>query len=436
MILAGFIRLCSAVLSAPLTQEAAALTVNRISELVRVDRAVLIRLGGKHPIIAVTGGGTAAQDTSFADAVRAVRKKYGDRQGAVLLSSDESQTAALRKVQQAMGGTHILWLPLWLDRDAKIPPSHALWLERWYHVPWDKADVELLQHAALFLGHGLERPRGGNIVRSGKRFVRTAVMLSLLSLLVLPVTSSVTAPVRVIPDRPHHVFAPMDGILKELPVQPGQSVKADTVLFRYDARVLDKLLDEAHRNVASAKAKLVRTEGKAYRDPEARAELPVQQLEVERAEADVEFFANQRSRAEVRAAKAGIIVLDDPDALIGASLQTGQVVLSVADPSLTKLRLMVPASDVGFLKEGAGVKIRLDSSPFRTFPAVITRIGFDIKLSEEQVSSVIVEAIWTDDKPEVRPGQKGTAKIFGDTTLTGIQIFRKPLIRLRTLIGL
>ncbi len=435
VILARFIRLCSAILSAPLTQEAAALMVNRISELVRVDRAVLIRVSGKNPILAVTGGGAAAQDTSFADAVRAISGKYRDRQGAVLISSDESQIMPVRKIQQAMGGTHILWLPLWLDRDAKIPPSHALWLERWYHVPWDKADVELLQHAALFLGHGLERPRG-SIVRSGKRFVRTAVMLAAVFLAALPVTSSVTAPVRVIPDRPHHIFAPMNGILKELLVQPGQSVKADTVLFRYDARVLDKLLDEARRNVASAKAKVVRTEGKAHRDPEARAELPVQQLEVERAEADAEFFANQRSRAEVRAAKAGVIVLDDPDALIGASLQTGQAVLSVADPSLTKLRLMVPSSDVGFLKEGAGVKIRLDSSPFRTFPAVITRIGFEIKLSEEQVPSVIAEAVWADEKPDVRPGQKGTAKIFGDTTFMGIQIFRKPLIRLRTLIGL
>lgn len=190
VILARFIRLCSAILSAPLTQEAAALTVNRISELVRVDRAVLIRVRGKNPILAVTGGGTAAQDTSFADAVRAVSKKYRDRQGAVLLSSDESQIMSVRKVQQAMGGTHILWLPLWLDRDGKIPASHALWLERWYRVPWDKADVELLQHAALFLGHGLERPRG-SIVRSGKRFVRTAVMLAAIFLTALPDRKSV-----------------------------------------------------------------------------------------------------------------------------------------------------------------------------------------------------------------------------------------------------
>jgi len=195
-------------------------------------------------------------------------------------------------------------------------------------------------------------------------------------------------------------------------------------------------LDEAYRNVAVAKAKLMRLEGKAHRDPEARAELPVQQLEVRRAEADVDFFAKQQARAEVRTAKSGVIVLDDPDALIGAALRTGEAVLSVADPSRTKLRIMVPASDVGFLKKGAIVKIRLDSNPLQSLSAVIERTGFEIKVSENQVPSVVTEAVWSENVSEVLPGQTGSAKISGETTCMGMQILRKPLIALRSLTGL
>ncbi len=435
MVLVRFIRLCSAVLSTPVSREAAALTVNRISELVRVDRAVLVRLDGKQAILAVTGGGAAAQDSSFADAVEAVRRQYRDSNDPVTvpLKSDGQDSAPLRKVQQAMGGTSILWLPLWLDRDDKIPPAYALWLERWHGHSWsEKSDIELLQHAALFIGHGLARPRA---VRPKKRLVRIVMALVLLIFLILPVTSSVTAPTRVLPDRPHHIFAPMDGILKDLFVQPGQRVKAEAALFQYDSRVLDKRLDEAHRSVAVAKAKLVRLEGKAHRDPEARAELPVQQLEVERAEADVLFFAKQQARAEVRTAKSGFIVLDDPDALVGATLRTGQVVLSVADPSRTKLRIMVPAGDAGFLKKGARVSIRLDSDPLQSLPAIVERIGFEIKLSEDKVPSVLVEAVWSDDIHDVQPGQTGSAKIFGESTCLGMQILRKPLIAFRSLTG-
>lgn len=438
IILARFIRFCSAVFSTSLPQEAAALAVNRISELVRVDRAVLVRLKGRNPIVAVTGGGIAAQDSGFADAVESVRDRYRGRQETVVVPRipDETKQSLphLWKIQQNMGGTRILWLPLRLSHEEKIFPRYAMWLERWQNSPWEKGDIELLQHAALFLGHGLERTKSET--RSRGLFSRITMLALVLMFLALPVTSSVTAPGRVMPDQPHHIFAPMDGILKELLVRPGQWVENGALLFRYDARVLDKRLDEAHRNVAVAKAKLIRLEGAAHKDPEARAETPVQELEVQRAEADAQFFARQRARADVHTARPGVIVLDDPDALIGAALQTGQAVMSVADPAQTKLRIMVPASDVGFIKSGAQVTVRLDSNPLRNLPAVITRVGFEMKISEEQIPSVLVEAIWVGEAPEeASPGQKASVKILGDSTFMGWQILRKPLIRLRTLTG-
>ncbi len=437
IILAKFIRFCASVFSTSLPQEAAALAVNRISEVVRVDRAVLVRLKGRNPIVAVTGGGTAAQDSFFADAVESVRDRYRGRQETVVVPRipDEAKNSVphLWKIQQNMGETRILWLPLRLSLEEKIFPRYALWLERWQNQPWEKGDIELLQHTALFLGHGLERTKSET--RSGSLFSRIVPAAIVLTFLALPVTSSVTAPARVMPDQPHHIFAPMDGILRELVARPGQWVENGDLLFRYDARVLDKRLDEAHRNVAVAKAKLIRLEGASHKDPEARAETPVQELEVQRAEADAQFFAKQRARADVHTARSGVIVLDDPDALIGAALQTGQAVMSVADPAQTKLRIMVPASDAGFLKNGAMVSVRLDSNPLRNLSAVITRVGFEMKISEEQIPSVLVEAMWVGDAPEARPGQKGTVKIFGDSTFMGWQILRKPLIILRTVTG-
>ncbi len=439
MILARFIRLSANLLSAPSPQESAAVMVNRISEIVRVDRAVLVSLTDKHAIVSVTGGGVSAQDSSFADAVETARDRYKDQKDPVIVSDQDddalTNAEALEKVKNAMGGTHILWLPLWLKRDEKTPAVHALWLERWRGAVWDKADIELLQHMALFLGHSLIRPKTA-MPRPGKRMVRLAVAIAVVVFLCLPMTSSVTAPARVVPDRPHHIFAPMEGILQHLYVQPGQRVKADDILFKYDARVLEKRLDEAYRNVAVARAKLARLEGAAHRDPEARAELPVQRIEVERAEADVEFYKKQVDRAEVRSGKPGVVVLDDPDALIGAVLQTGQAVLSIADPSKTKLRIMVPASDAGFVKEGARADIRLDRDPLKSIPAFVSRIGFDVQLSENHVPSVLTEAIWPGEKPgNVAPGQRGLAKIYGRTTRIGMQILRKPIIAFRSLIG-
>ncbi len=435
MILARFIRLCTVALASPKTKDAAAVIVNRISELVYVDRAVIIDLTAKDPIFAISGGGNTPQGGNFVDAVNTVKRRYAGNQQPALIPQTTQDDTHLYQVQQSMGGTTVLWIPLWLKNDPAVSPAHALWVERWKGVPWDDTEIELLQRAALFLGHALIPPKEKRIDKK-RKYKKYATIGALILFLMFPVTSTVTAPSKVVPDRPAYVFAPMDGILRELYVQPGNYVNMNQILFRYDSRVLDKRLDEAARSVAVARAKLARLEGAAHRDPEARAEIPVQTLEVERAKADVEFYAEQKARSEVRAPKAGIVVLDDPDSLIGSALQTGEAVLSLADPGQTKLKIMASASDVEFLKKGAQVSIRLDSDPFRSIAGNITRIGFDVTLSEDQTPTVIAEAIWLEQDIEVHPGQRASAKIYGRPTTLGMQILRKPLIAIRNLVGI
>ncbi|MDM8515288.1 HlyD family efflux transporter periplasmic adaptor subunit [Desulfobacterales bacterium HSG16] len=434
MVLVRFIHLCSDVLAGSSSRESAAIIVNRVSELVRADRVVIVNLHEKDAVHTVTGGGAAAQDSAFADAVITARKRYKDRLDAVVIEKNDGEDdSPIEKIRQAMGGTQILWLPLWLDKENKKAPVYALWLERWQGLKWQPDDVELLKRSALFFGHGLLEKRHKPSLK--RWFVKLGAAFVLLVLMAMPITSSVTAPVRIDADRPHYIFAPMDGILKNLLVRPGSEVKEDDVLFQYDPRVLDKRLEEARQNVLVAKAKLDRLEGAAHRDSQARAELPVQKLEVERAESNVGYFEEQLARSKVKTAKSGVIVLDDPDRLIGAALQTGQAVLSVADPLRTKLQIMIPASDVGFVKKGAQVKIRLDSDPFTTYSATIVRIGFDIRLFENQIPSVMAEAKWNEQNMKIRPGQRGSAKIFGKSTCLGIQIMRKPVIAIRSITG-
>lgn len=437
-LLARFIRLCADTFTQPSVSEAGALVVNRVSEIVPLDRAVLVRLAAGGPAIqAVTGGGTVAPDSAFAAAVTQLRRMYGTRPEAVIVPpASRERNAALTRlddIQKSMGGTHVLWLPLWRTRDNSLPPEHALWLERWHDRPWEKGDVEMLQHAALFFGHALSREKA--VTRGGRRFRKWGLATILALLFLFPVNASVSAPARVVPDRPYYVFAPMDGIVKDLFVQPGQRVRPGDPLFRYDARVLDQRLEEAYQNVAVAKAKMAKLEGAAHRDPDARAELAVQELEVRRAEAEADFFRRQRERADVRSAREGVIVLDDPDALVGAAVQTGQTVLSVADPEKTRIRVMVPASDIGLLHQGARVSVSLDSDPLKRYGAALTRVGFEVTVSETGVASVMAEAIWLEEVPRVHPGQKGTVRVFGDTTVLGWQILRKPYIRVKTLLG-
>ncbi|MFW6331805.1 MAG: efflux RND transporter periplasmic adaptor subunit [Thermodesulfobacteriota bacterium] len=436
-LLARLVNLSISALKAESFEKRTTLIVNQIHTLVKTERTLLAPLSGKNRILCISGDLEPSQDNPFSQAVAEIRSIYRNVDEAKVISGEsldsDIRAPQTRKVLEAMGGTQILWLPL--PSPASDEKSFALWLERWNNKPWNPEEIKLLSHAAYLFGSALAVPRKVK-KKSGKKRGLLVGLIVLALLLMVPVHSRVTAPAQVVPDNPYYVFAPFDGIVDDLTVKPGEKVAKGNLIFRYDTRVLEKQLEEAQRGgLAVARAELSRLEGEAYKNEEARAKIPVQKLEVKRKQSEVEFLQTQLELSEVRTEADGVVVLDDPDALIGASLQTGQLVLSVADPERTKLKIMVPVTDAGLLQEDAPAGIRLDSAPLRSIDAKIERIGFDVVLSDERVPSVLVEAVW-EKKVLLNPGQRGIARIKGPKIALGLQLFRKPLMVVRTFLGI
>ncbi len=440
LVMANLIHLATTSLKADSLEKAGNTIVNRIHTLVKTERAVLVPLSGRRRILCISGDLEPVQDNPFSQAVHETRNYLnpllarGENGPQVVTRESlptELNAPQTRKVLEAMGGTNILWIPLLPDGNKET--GFALWLERWNNAPWTEEEIRLVSHAGVFFENALRPRKKQARPRSGKRTI--GLFLAVLFLLLwLPVHSRINAPIQVVPNHPYYVFAPFNGIVEDLAVHPGENVRKGDMIFRYDTRVLEKQLEEARRGVAVARAELGRLEGAAYKDEDARARIPVQKLEVERKQAETAFIKKQLELSEVRTEADGVVVLDDPDALIGASLQTGELVLRIADPEQTKLRIMVPATDSGLLMQGAEVLARLDSDPLNSIPARVERIGFDVNISDDRIPSLLVDAEWK-EKPRVTPGQRGMARIQGPKIFLGLQLFRKPLIALRNLLG-
>jgi hypothetical protein len=435
-VLARLIQLSVAAFRADSLEKTGNIIVNQVHTLAKTDRAVLVPLLGRKRIFCISGDLEPSQDNPFSQAVDEVRKFMRRETAPREVSADEmphvkDNMPNTVKVLQAMGGTRLLWLPLFENPDE---PAYALWLERWNNKSWNQEEIKLLSHASVFFGKALAAPKTKRSPKRGK-IVMGGVCILFVLLMWFPVRSRVSAPFQVIPEHPYYVFAPFDGVVEELAVQPGEKVKKGDLIFRYDTRVLEKRLEESYQAVAAALAELARLEGAGYEDQEARAKIPVQKLEVERKQSEVNFIKKQLELSEVRTEDDGLVVLDDPDALIGASLHTGEMVLRIADPERSKPRIMVPVADAGLVTENSPINIRLDSDPLKVIPARVKRIGFDVRMSDERVPSVLVDAVW-EEKAEVSPGQRGIAKIQGPEVRLGMQFFRKPLASLRTLLGI
>ncbi len=441
-ILARLINLSVAAFGAGSSEKAGSVIVNRIHTLLQTDRAMIAPLKGKKRIFCVSGDLDICegQDNPYSQAVDEIRKAFRESSELRVISKDtlpdDLNAPNARKVLEAVGGTNVLWIPLTMTGDEES--GYGLWLERWNNKPWGKEEIKLLSHAAVFFGHALINPRKkrtefkSKAKKMWKKLLSFPMFIFLICL--IPIHARIAAPVQVVSDRPYYVFAPFDGIIESLEVQPGEHVEKGDLIFRYDTRVLEKQLEEARRGVAVARAELARLEGAAYADEDARAKIPVQKLEVERSQAEVEFLQRQLELSEVRSGADGVVVLDDPETLIGSPLGTGQLVLRVADPKRTKLKLMVPVADVGIFDEGNPVFVRLDVNPLKMYDAEVKRIGFDVVISDKQIPSVLVEAEWKEDSPAT-PGQAGTARIHGKKTALGLVWFRRPLSRWRNRLG-
>lgn len=438
-LLARLVHLAVAALGADSIKKAAAIIVNQIHTLVKTERALIVNLKGQDRIFCISGDLDPPKDNPFSQAVHEIRTAYRDEEESTVISQDtipaDLKAPNARRVLEAMGGTQILWLPI--PARGGEERQYALWLERWSNKTWNPEEMKLLGHAGVFFAHALA-PRQKPKKKVKKPIAFMAMVLAFL-LMWLPMYAQINAPMQIVPDRPYYVFAPFDGIVEELAVEPGEKVDPGDLIFRYDTRVMEKQLEEARQGVAVARAELARLEGAAYDDQEARAKIPVQKLEIERRESQVAFLKKQLELSEVRTDKGGVVVLDEPDALIGASVRTGEMILNIADPERTKAKIMVPVEEAGLLEKGAPAVIRLDSDPLRSIEAKVDHIGFDVvmsDMSDEPMPAVLVEAKWQSDDPDVVPGQRGKARIQGPKTTLGMQMCRKPLRLLRDVFGI
>lgn len=453
-ILARLIHLAVAALGAESSEKAGQIIVNRIHTLIKTDRAMVIPMKGSNRIFSISGDLEVCkgEDHPYAQAVHEVRKHFQkERKPQVITQKslpDDVKAPNTRKVLEAVGGTNILWFPLLMAGNHES--GFALWLERWNNKKWGQEEIKLLSHGAMFLGHALSDPRTRREDAESKKSKWWKKLLSfplfLLLVSLIPMNARISSPVQVVPDHPYYVFAPLGGIIEELMVQPGEQVKKGDVIFRYDTRMLEKQLEEAQRGVTVALTQLVSLEGAAYNDQGARAQIPVQKLKIESAQANLAFIQKQLELSEVKSGADGVVILDDPDALIGASVGTGQMVLRIADPERTKLRMDVPVTDAGIFEKGDPVFARMDANPLKSFSATVSRIGFDVVIASGEkstpVPSILVEAEWEkaeeewkNERPPVLPGQRGRASIHGKKTVLGMVWFRRALTRWRNRFG-
>jgi putative peptide zinc metalloprotease protein len=238
-------------------------------------------------------------------------------------------------------------------------------------------------------------------------------------LLVPPVPSRVASDFVLEPGRDAHIRAEVPGIVQQLFVKEGDSVKAGQVLavlenpdIEADAQMLAQQLAMANSNVRVAEAQA---------DP---AKIGSAQSEQTRLQQDWQVAQRNADGLQIRAPFDGVVTTQVLDQKRSEYLSAGDEFCEVADRSTMKARVLVRDQDLEDTPVGARAQLKVVPLPFRTYSgrveAVLPAASPDRPIAQSQKLERMGQQLnnyfavvmqFPNSDGSLREGMTGTARI-------------------------
>lgn len=421
---ATILRLQATLLARDTFEDAATAMAAELAALLRFDRVAIGFLHGRQvTVTTVSGAADIKSRSEFADLVRAAMEESVEQRASVVFPASQTDkpriTFAHAQFVQRMGGS-VFSVPLvsrrnifgaasFVRSDATTPSqAEVTQCERAMMLI---APILQLRHADALpwqarvrksLGDALERIR-----RPGNTAAKAAVALGIaavIALAVVPVPYRVSAPARLEGAVQRALVAPADGFLRQVNVKPGDSVKAGQVLAELAEEDLHlerrKWESELAQYENSASAALARTD---------RTQFVINQAKADEANAQLDLIGKQLDRGRVVAPFNGIVIQGDLSQSLGAPVERGEVLMTIAPAGEYRVVVEVDERDIedvqtgrtGYLALGAFEK-SLGFTVERVTPMAASRDGRNF---------FEVEGKLVDAPASMRPGSQGVGKI-------------------------
>ena len=414
--------------------------VNQTHGLIPYYRAAAFRLNsqGRPSTAAVSGVSTLDRNTPFAQGLNELAQLLiGLHSGPELNTitpADVDPTAAERW-RQWMPDQALL-CPL-TGRDGK--PNGLLLFCR--EQPFDNRELALFDILRETYSHAWSAflpKRRVPLLPTGRRrriVIGTIAAVALL-LAFKPVTESVLAPAEIVPMDPVVVTSPVKGMIRDIDVQPYQTVTKGQLLFHLDDTELVSQLALAEKGLQVAQADCLRAEQKAFNDPVSKADLELYRVKAEEKELVVRYTREELERQKVMALDGGMVLFSDRNSWIGRPVAAGEKVMTLADPARAEIEIRMAVDDAIALEPGARVRFFLRTDPLNPIVAELSRTSFKAEVQADRSMAFALRARFTEPGQQPRIGLQGTAKVFGGSVPLAYYVFRKPLAVVRRTLGL
>ena len=261
-----------------------------------------------------------------------------------------------------------------------------------------------------------------------------AASTALAGLITVPQTLMV--PVEIVSSDIYYVKAPIDGVVEEILVLPGEVIEQAQDIIRLDTQQI-----VAQLQIATAELERLDVQ---Y-EQEAILSLTSEAARTRAAELSgllrekfeqVVFLQTQLERHTISAGQRGIVVMPDAEALRGRPVATGETLVQIASPDRLAVDLWIPLATALPVGANDWAAIFLATRPTGSYAARIEYVTPQAQQREDGTMGYRARAHFEDAVPSNLLGQQGVARIhLGDTTLL-MRVIRQPLVWLRQAIGI
>ena len=304
----------------------------------------------------------------------------------------------------------------------------ALTLERGREDGLTAGEIAACEHVACLIGpvlrlhHASECPwhkrlaqaAGGAWTRAmapGRWIAKTcclAIAAAAVFALWVPVDYWVGATARIEGSVQRALVAPVDGFIGTVAVRPGDMVKAGQVLIE----LAEKDLQLERRKWESELAQHENARHAAFARAD-RAQYVVNEAKAEGARAQLALIEQQIDRARIRAPFDGVVIKGDLTQSLGAPVQRGEMLLTVAPANEFRLIVEVDERDVPDVRPGAAGALALAALPQNARAFKVARIT-PVATARDGRNFFEVEGTLAGLPASVQPGLQGVAKIQSD----------------------
>lgn len=337
----------------------------------------------------------------------------------------------------AHGSEHLVWCPM---RSGAGVIVGALLI--WRDEPLSESEERILGNWLSAASYSLAALRGKPFSRpsfhwtSRRKQIAAGIAAMLALLLFMPVRLSVLAQAEIVARNPLVVRSPMDGIVSELNVRPNVLVETGKPLIALDDTELQTRLDVAEQTLAISRAQYRQAGQSAAFDINAKASLRVLALETEKRQAEVKYVKSLLERSVVQAEQSGVIIMSNPDELIGKPVVTGERLMTIADPDNTQLEAWLAVGDDVTLLYDSQIDFFPNVAPDKKFTARLRRMDYRAEKVETGDLAYRIRGDFDENSSLPRIGMRGTAKLYGEQVSLAYFLMRRPLATMRRWLGL